>query len=228
MTLTRTQLAALVARNALIALLIVLLGRPAFASTDPPVSTNPPRSATDLPDAPTPREGEPTSLHITILDGEGALNNIRQRTAREPIVQVEDQNHKPVAGVLIFFAAHSGTGGASATFNGLSTLSVKTGPNGQAVAHGFKPNAHTGNFTINVSATYGSLTADAVIHQQNIAGAGQSNSSGQPAPVPIVHRHQAWKWVVVGGVVVGITLVLLLDRNSGTDISLGGGGVGHP
>src|SRR5579863_6856916 len=37
-------------------------------------------------------------LLITILDGEGALNDIRKGTAREPIVQVEDENHRPVAG----------------------------------------------------------------------------------------------------------------------------------
>ena len=30
------------------------------------------------------------------VEGDGAINNIRQRTAREPIVQVEDENHKPV------------------------------------------------------------------------------------------------------------------------------------
>ena len=43
----------------------------------------------------------PQNLQITILDGEGALNNIKQRTAREPIVQVTDENHKPVAGAVV-------------------------------------------------------------------------------------------------------------------------------
>ena len=35
-------------------------------------------------------QGAPTSLKIVILEGDGAINNIRQRTAREPIVQVQD------------------------------------------------------------------------------------------------------------------------------------------
>ena len=43
-------------------------------------------------------------LNIVIVEGDGAINNIRQRTAREPIVQVEDQNHKPVAGAAVVFA----------------------------------------------------------------------------------------------------------------------------
>src|SRR5690348_13602149 len=32
----------------------------------------------------------PAKLNLVIVEGEGAINNIRQRTAREPIVQVED------------------------------------------------------------------------------------------------------------------------------------------
>ena len=51
----------------------------------------------------------PTGLSINIVEGEGAINNIRQRVNREPIVQVEDQNHKPIAGaVVVFFLPDSG------------------------------------------------------------------------------------------------------------------------
>ena len=192
----RTQFVALFARNLLIVLLVTLLSRPAIASTDPPVSTNPPRTATtdlpdaptpnlpstNLPEAPTPREGEPGALQITILDGEGALNNIRQRTAREPIVQVEDQNHKPVAGVIILFSAHAGSGGAGATFNGLSTLSVKTDANGQAVAKTLLPAQWTCRKLHHQRSQppSGSLTASVVIHQQNIKGGSeQSRNNGQ-------------------------------------------------
>jgi hypothetical protein len=57
---------------------------------------------------------EPKQLTISILEGEGAINNIRQRTAREAIVQVQDENHKPVAGVAAI-------GGVLATRGGSST-----------------------------------------------------------------------------------------------------------
>lgn len=46
-------------------------------------------------------------LNLVVLEGEGATNNIRQRTAREPIVQVEDENHKPVAGAIVVFTLPS-------------------------------------------------------------------------------------------------------------------------
>src|SRR5689334_10476333 len=75
-------------------------------------------------------------LNIVVVEGEGAINNIRQRTAREPIVQVEDENHRPVAGAAVVFTLPSnGAGGAFA--NGAHTLTTVTDAQGRAVAHGF-------------------------------------------------------------------------------------------
>jgi hypothetical protein len=42
-------------------------------------------------------------LNLVIVEGEGAINNIKLRTSRETIVQVEDENHKPVAGAVVAF-----------------------------------------------------------------------------------------------------------------------------
>jgi hypothetical protein len=126
----------------------------------------------------------PMMLHITILDGEDALNDIRERTAREPIVQVEDENHKPVAGALILFSIQNGGSGAGGSFNGLSTLSVTTDAQGKAVAHGLKLNTTAGSYTISVTATLGALAATAIIHQSTVAGAGAgAAASAAPAAV---------------------------------------------
>src|ERR1017187_8701062 len=86
-------------------------------------------------------------LQITIIDGAEAMNNIRQRTAREPIVQVEDENHKPVAGaVVIFLLPNDGAGG---TFpGGARTLTTTTDDKGQAVARGLRPNHASGRYQI--------------------------------------------------------------------------------
>jgi hypothetical protein len=35
-------------------------------------------------------------LNIVVLEGDGAINNIRRRTAREPVIQAVDENRKPV------------------------------------------------------------------------------------------------------------------------------------
>src|ERR1017187_514550 len=82
---------------------------------------------------------EPKQLSISILEGEGAINNICQRTAREAIVQVQDENHKPVAGAsVIFLLPSQGAGGQFA--NGSHTLAVTSDSQGNAVARGFQPN----------------------------------------------------------------------------------------
>ena len=105
-------------------------------------------------------------LMLLVVEGEGAINNIRQRTAREPIVEVQDENHRPVAGALVLFALpRNGAGGTFA--NGSNTLSVTTDAQGRAVARGVKPNNVAGQFQIAVTASYGGLTASIAIHQLN-------------------------------------------------------------
>lgn len=187
----------------------------------------------------------PMSLHITILDGEDALNSIRERTAREPIVQVEDENHKPVAGALILFSVNGGPEGAGGTFSGVSnTLSVTTNAEGRAVARGLLPNKTPGKYTITVSATLGALVATAVIHQSNIAGGAPGESTSSPqgqgpgrettstiskSKIPGKFAKIPKKYWAIGGAVVVVTTVLavtLATGGSSTTIIPGAGTVG--
>ncbi len=123
----------------------------------------------------TPLRGAPpqetSKLKILVLQGEGAINNIRQRTARDPIVEVQDENNRPVAGAVVTFLLPDR--GASGTFaNGAKSLSVTTNAQGQAVATGLQPNAVEGQFDIHVSASHQGQLASATISQSNaIAGA---------------------------------------------------------
>lgn len=169
----------------------------------------------------------PMQLRITILDGEGSLNNIRERTAREPIVQVEDQNHKPVAGALILFTVHS-EGDAGATFpNGMTTYQTTTDVAGKATAKGLSPNGHAGAFTITVTATMGALTAEAIIHQQNV----------EPVANKVVKPHHNLATagnIAFIGALAGIAAALTwgaVNSNPGpktTTIAPGTSGVGAP
>lgn len=119
-------------------------------------------------------QGAPPKISLVIVEGEGAINNVRLRTAREPIVQVEDENHKPIAGAVVVFTLPSQ--GASGTFAGSAhTLTVVTDNTGRAVARGLRPNNVQGQFQIHVNASYQGQTASAVIGQSNVlaaAGAG--------------------------------------------------------
>jgi hypothetical protein len=118
-------------------------------------------------------------LNIVIVEGDGAINNIRQRTAREPIIQVEDENHKPVAGAAVIFTLPGQ--GAGGTFAGnTQSLSVVTDSQGRAVAHGFHPNSVQGQYQIHVTASNNGQTANANISQTNavVAGAAGAAAAG--------------------------------------------------
>lgn len=120
------------------------------------------------------------TLNLVIVEGDGAINNIRQRTAREPIVQVEDENHKPVAGAaVIFLLPEHGPGGTFA--DGSHSLTVTTNAQGRAAAHGIHLNNAQGQFQIGVNATYNGMTATATISQSIAVGAAGGAGAGVAA-----------------------------------------------
>jgi len=130
----------------------------------------------------------PARLDISILEGEGAINDIRQRVAREAAVQVNDENHRPVAGALVtFILPDSGPGGVFS--NGSHSLSVMTDSAGHAVAPGIFPNKVVGDVQIHVVAQYRNLTGNATIRSRNVVsaaaaaalGAGMAGASGAAA-----------------------------------------------
>ena len=144
-----------------------------------------------------PAAAKAPMLNLVVIEGEGATNNIRQRTAREPVVQVEDENHKPVAGAIVVFTLPSnGAGGAFA--NGAQTLSMVSDSKGQAVAHGLRPNGLKGQFKIHVNASFQGLTAATSITQTNavLTASGAAASAGVSAKLIIV-------LVAVGAAVAG-------------------------
>ena len=109
-------------------------------------------------------------LNLVIVEGEGAINNIHQRTTREAIVQVQDENHKPIAGAsVIFLLPSQGAGGQFA--NGSQMLAVTSDSQGNAVARGIQLNRAQGQFQIHVTASFHGQTASTDIHMSSAAAA---------------------------------------------------------
>lgn len=134
----------------------------------------------------------PKKLNIVIVEGEGAVNNIRQRVAREPIVQVEDENRKPVAGAAVTFLLPNQ--GASGSFaNGARSLTVVTNNQGQAVASGFQANSSAGSYQMRVTASSQGQTASISINMSNAALAGAAAGAGLGAA----------KWLLILGAIGG-------------------------
>lgn len=141
-------------------------------------------------------------LSITILEGDNAIVNTRQRLSREAIVQVEDENRKPVAGAAVtFFAPNSGP---SAVFsNGSNNITILTDNQGRAVLRGIKANQVAGKAEIKITATKeGFRSASAILSQTNAVAAAAGLSAGMI------------------GLIVGI------GAAAGLGIALGAGGSG--
>ncbi len=173
---------------------------------------------------------QPKGLFINIIEGEGALNDIRTRTAREPIVEVDDENHKPVAGVLVLFAIdNGGSGSPFATFSGANTVSVQTDAAGRAAGRGFQVMQQKGQYKINVHATKGELQADSVILQTNIEALASPTSAQTTAAVVAHHPH--WGWIIGGVAAAGAAAGIVIATHSSsspTTVTPGTGTVGAP
>lgn len=171
-------------------------------------------------------------LNLVVVEGEGAINNIRQRTAREPIVQVEDENHKPIAGAAVVFTLPSQ--GAGATFTGgAHTLTVMTDAQGRAVARGFQPNHVQGRFEIHVNASYNGQTASTNISQSNVIGAAAGAAAAGISAKLIILLAAAAAGATVGALYATHTIGGGNGNNgtiapSAVTISPGTGAVGPP
>jgi hypothetical protein len=168
-------------------------------------------------------------LQILVIGGEGSINNVKQRTAREPVVEVRDRNNRPIAGAAVLFEAPRS--GASGTFIGNSpTLRVTTDAQGRAAGQGFQPNSTTGNFSLKVSATYQGATASTTINMSNVLGAAAAAGAGGAVSGKLIG-------ILIGvGAAVAAGTAVAVTRNGGgqasppaaapTTISAGTGTVG--
>jgi hypothetical protein len=115
-------------------------------------------------------------VNIVVVEGESFINNINGRANRETIVQVEDENHRPVAGAAVVFFLPSR--GPSGNFpDGSKTLTVSSNAQGRAVAAGIRLNKVSGQMQIRVTASYGGETVSTVITQTNVTGGGAGLST---------------------------------------------------
>jgi len=124
-----------------------------------------------------PAGAQDASIKIIVQEGQGAINNIPQHRAKEPVVQVQHEDGEPVAGATVtFLLPDTGPGGTFA--DGARMLNIQTDAKGQAVGRGLKPNATAGRFLIRVNVSYHGQTASTTIAQINAIPAGAAKSGG--------------------------------------------------
>lgn len=131
------------------------------------------------------------NLKVIVIEGEGAVNIIQQKTAVTPIVEIRDRNNLPVSGATVTFSI--GGGNSAAFAGGAQTVTVTTNAAGRAAAAALNP-LGGGSFQIHVSAAFQGQTAVATIAQTNVltiaeaaaqtagaSGAGGGSSGGAVA-----------------------------------------------
>jgi hypothetical protein len=165
----------------------------------------------------------PAALNVVIVSGDGAVNNSKQHTSRDDIVRVENQDHQPVSGALVLFAApNDGPGG---TFlDDLKSLQVTTDSRGIATAHGFRPNTISGPYQIKVTAIYGGQAAYAAIRQSNTVPANSNTAFGVSGKTLLIIGGV----VAAAGTVGGIVATRGGGSGAGATISPGTATVGAP
>lgn len=115
-------------------------------------------------------------IKLVVQEGQGAINNIQQHRAKEPVVQVTDENGAPIQQASVSFQLpETGPGGVFG--DGNKMLTVQTDEKGMAVGRGLHPNQVAGKFDIRVTASFQGATASVVISEINAEPAAASGGS---------------------------------------------------
>jgi hypothetical protein len=155
------------------------------------------------------------ALKIVVVEGEGAVNIIQQKTAVAPVIEVRDRNDQPVAGAVVKFAITKGR----ASFNGARTLSVTTNAVGRATAAGLTPTA-SGPLQIAASAAFQGQTAAITIAQTTVATAAEASSVAAGTSAASASggglSHTALA-AILGGAGAGVAGVALAAKGASSD-----------
>ena len=156
-------------------------------------------------------DAQTEAIKIVVQEGQGAINNIQQHRAKEPVIQVLHEDGEPIGGASVSFQLpDSGPGGSFA--DNSKMLTVQTDFKGIAVAHGLKPNDQAGRFQIRVTASYHGQTANAVVSQINAAPAEAKKGNGKLLLILAL---------IGGGAAAGAAAALGHKGSSGTPVASG-------
>jgi hypothetical protein len=178
---------------------ILLAAGPVMAGEQTPVSQQP---AAQQP-APAPMAPLPMmqSLKVTALAGNKAMNDLERGLMSPLVVQVLDQNDRPVEGAEVVFRFP--LNGPGATFRGGNTSqTVRTNGQGQAAAMNWTANNQVGSFDVRVTAAYGNQLGETTVSMTNVTRIVEDGKKGQ--------KQTSWyssKWVKIGIIAGGAAIV---------------------
>jgi hypothetical protein len=147
------------------------------------------------------------SLRILVLQGQGEVHDIHNHVTATPVIEVRDENGRPIEGADVTFELPAvGPGGLFAGQQ--TTFTTKTNAQGQAAAT-FQPNVLTGRFNIKVTATAGNRMGHETIRQSNSTHPAKAESEQHGG----IFKFAWWKVAVIAG--VGATVGVILATRGG-------------
>jgi len=201
----------------------LLVGLPIHAEQ---AQTPPPPAAAPAPQQPVPQV-KPVAplpvvqdLRLLVLAGNGEMNDLERRVMAPLVVQILDQNDRPVQGAEVIFRFP--LNGPSATFTGGKTSqTVRSNGTGEAAAVNWMANGQVGSFEVHVNATYGNEVGETTLRMSNVTRIVQSTK----APGVVVSQpggaQSHWyspKWVKIA-LIAGVAAAA-----AGIAIAVSGGG----
>lgn len=203
-------------RRHLSMLLAVLMVVPAGAQQPAP-----PKPA-DTPMAPLPAV---RSLKVLALAGQNEANDLERKVMAPLVIQVLDQNSRPVEGAEVVFRFP--VSGPSAVFTGGQTSQkTTTNSDGQAAAVGWNANSQTGQFGVKVTASKGNEMGDLTVTMSNVTNLDAFETAKKN------QKKSIWssKWVKIGIVAAaaGTVAGIVLANRGGSSTTSGPTVVGTP
>jgi hypothetical protein len=209
--------------RALAALLVVTEIQAAEQAAAPQAVT-PPASPASAPPASAPAASAPAqpvgalpveqSLKILVLAGSGEENDLERRVMAPLVVQVLDQDDRPMVGAEVVFRFP--INGPGATFTGGKTsATVRTNGGGQAAATNWMANG-VGAFQVHVNASYGNQVGETTVSMSNVT---RVSVQAKKAKGESLWSHGWFKIAVIGGAAVAVGLGVYFGTRGGSKSS---------
>ena len=151
------------------------------------------------------------SLEIRVLAGKDEANDLERLVMAPIVVQVVDQNQRPMEGAEVVFRFPASGPGATFT-GGKSSQTVRTNGDGQAAALNWRANTQTGTFQVHVTATYANQLGETTFSMTNATHVAQE---GTKAKKVSWWSHTWAKAAVIGGAAVAVGLGVYLGTRGG-------------
>jgi len=154
---------------------------------------------------------------MVALAGKGEMNDLQRRVMAPLVIEVLDQDDRPVENAEVTFRFPLNGPGAAFP-EGKTSQTVRTNGQGQAAAMNWVSNNQTGNFDVHVTAAYGNQVGEITVPMSNVSRIVEDRNR------PTVKRVGWWSptWVkaaIIGGTVALAAGVFLATRGGGSSAS---------